>query len=88
MRANRCALLDAFSYVSGLTTVALALGIARLLVGVGRLMERRTQIRLYWVHLMWAANLFLFLSLQWWILFRWQSWTDWNRNPFPMDLSE
>ncbi len=70
--------MDAFSYVSGLTTVVLALGIARLLVGIGRLMERRVQFNLYWVHLMWVANLFLFLSLQWWILFRWQNWTDWN----------
>jgi len=70
--------LDASAYVSGLTTVVLALGNARLLVGVGRLMEHRPQVRLYWVHLMWVANLFLFLSLQWWILFRWASWTSWN----------
>ncbi len=70
--------MDAFAYVSGLTTVVLALGIARLLVGVGKLMERRHQLQLYWVHLMWVANVFLFLSMQWWILFRWQSWTDWN----------
>jgi hypothetical protein len=27
---------------------------------------------------MWVANVFLFLCLQWWILFRWQSWTQWN----------
>jgi hypothetical protein len=70
--------MDAFSYVSGLTTVVLALAIGRLLVGVGRLMEHRSQVRLYWVHLMWVANIFLFLSMQWWILFRWQGWTDWN----------
>ncbi len=70
--------MDAFAYVSGLTTVVLALGIARLLVGVGRLMEHRAQVHLYWVHLQWVANLFLFICLQWWILFRWQSWTDWN----------
>jgi hypothetical protein len=70
--------MDAFSYVSGLTTVVLALGIARLLIGVGKLMERRSQVQLYWVHLMWVANIFLFLSMQWWILFLWQSWTTWN----------
>ena len=70
--------MDAFAYVSGLTTVVLALGFARLLVGVGKLMEKRHQIKLYWVHLMWVANVFLFISMQWWILFRWQSWTDWN----------
>jgi hypothetical protein len=67
--------MDEFTCVSGLTSVVLALGIARLLVGI---MERRQQIKLYWVHLMWVANIFLFLAMQWWILFRWQGWTDWN----------
>jgi hypothetical protein len=70
--------MDAFSYVSVLTSIVLALGIARLLVGAGKLMEKRGQMRLYWVHLMWVANVFLFLAMEWWILFRWQSWTDWN----------
>jgi hypothetical protein len=31
--------MDPFSYVSGLTSVVLALGVARLLVGVGKLLE-------------------------------------------------
>jgi hypothetical protein len=70
--------MDAFSYVSGFTTLVLALGVARLLVGVGRLLEKRGQTRLYWVHLVWVANTFLFLALQWWILFRWQSETEWT----------
>jgi hypothetical protein len=70
--------LDAFSYVSGLTTVILALGIGRILVSGGRLLERRISVRLYWVHLMWVVNVFLYLCLQWWVLFRWQAWTDWN----------
>lgn len=50
--------MDAFTYVSGFTTVLLALGVARLLVGVGKLLEKRGQIRLYWVHLMWVINVF------------------------------
>jgi hypothetical protein len=70
--------VDTFSYVSGFTTVILALGVARLLVGTGKLLERRGQMRLYWVHLMWVVNVFLFLALQWWILFRWQSETEWT----------
>jgi hypothetical protein len=70
--------MDAFTYVSGFTTVVLALGVARLLVGVGKLLEKRGQVRLYWVHLMWVVNVFLFLSLEWWILFRWQSQTQWT----------
>jgi len=55
--------MDAFSYVSGLITVILALGIGRILVGVGKLLEERRRVRLYWVHFMWVANVFLFLSL-------------------------
>jgi hypothetical protein len=64
--------MDAFSYVLGFTTVVLTLGVARLLVGVGRLLEKRGQTRLYWVHLVWVVKVFLFLALEWWILFRWQ----------------
>ena len=70
--------MDAFPYVSGLTSVILALGLARILVGVGRLFERRHQLRLYWVHLLWSANVFLYITLQWWILFLWQAQQAWS----------
>ncbi len=73
--------MDAFSYVSGLTTVVLALGIGRIFVGIGRLTEKRGKIQVYWVHLMWVANMILFLCLEWWVLFRWQNWTTWT---FPL----
>ncbi len=58
--------------------MVLALGVARLLVGVGRLLEKRSQLRLYCVHLLWVANVFLFMSLEWWILFRWQTQQEWT----------
>lgn len=70
--------MDAFPYVSGLTSVILALGLARLLLGFGRLFERRHQMRLYWVHLLWAGNVFLYITLQWWILFLWQGQQNWS----------
>ena len=70
--------MDPFSYVSGLTSIVLALGVTRLLVGVGKLLEKRTQMRVYPVHLLWIANVLLFLTLGWWILFRWQSQQEWT----------
>lgn len=70
--------MDAFPYVSGLTSVILALGLARLLVGFGRLLERRHQMHLYWVHLLWGGNVFLYITLQWWVLFLWQSQQQWS----------
>ena len=70
--------MDSFSYVSGLATVILALGITRLLTGVGRLLQQRGRITLYWVHLFWVLNVFLFLLLNWWILYRWHIQKSWN----------
>jgi hypothetical protein len=73
-----CDLLDPFSYLSFLTSVVLALGVTRLLTGIGKLLQHRGRLNLYSIHLLWALNLFLFLVLDWWILYRWhtqQSWT-------------
>ena len=65
--------MDPFSYLSVLTSIVRALGITRILTGLGRLLQIRGRVRVYWVHLMWGLNLFLYLTLNWWILFRWQA---------------
>jgi hypothetical protein len=70
--------MDPFAYLSVLTSIVLALGIMRLLSGVGRLLQNRHQVRIYWVHLLWTLNVFLFLVLNWWILFRWSSQHEWS----------
>ncbi len=70
--------MDPFSYLSVLTSIILALGITRLLTGFGRLLQSRGQIKPYWVHLLWTLNVFLYLVLNWWILFRWHSQQDWT----------
>jgi hypothetical protein len=70
--------LEAFSYLSVLTSIVLALGITRIFAGVGAILEHRKSVRLYWVHMLWALNLLLFMSLQWWILFRWREQQEWN----------
>jgi len=70
--------MPAFSYLSGLTSIVLALGLARLLTGFGRVLQARGSVKNYWVHLVWGFNLFLYIVLIWWILFRWQGWVEWN----------
>jgi len=70
--------MAAFSYLSGLTSIVLALGLARLLTGFGRSLQARRKVHFYWVQLVWAVNLFLYILLIWWILFRWHTWNDWN----------
>jgi hypothetical protein len=70
--------MEHFPYLSVLTSIVLALGITRLLTGLGRLLQGRSHVRIYWVHLLWTLNVFLFLVLNWWILFRWHTHHEWN----------
>lgn len=70
--------MDVFSYISIVPSIIIALGITRLLTGIGKILERRKQVKTYWVHMLWSLNLLLWMSLNWWVLFRWNAQTDWN----------
>ncbi len=70
--------MDTFGYLSILTSIVLGLGITRVLTGFGSLIQVRDHMQVYWVHLLWALNLFLYLVLNWWILFRWHTQQEWN----------
>lgn len=70
--------MNPFSYLAYLTSVVLALSITRILTGVGKLLQVRGNVRLYWVHLLWALNLFLYAVLIWWIQYRWQTQAQWT----------
>jgi hypothetical protein len=73
--------MDAFSYISIVPSIIIALGLTRLLTGIGRIVERRNKVKTYWVHIVWSFNLFLFMALNWWILFRWAPEQIWS---FPL----
>ncbi|MCX6561619.1 MAG: hypothetical protein NTZ26_14025 [Candidatus Aminicenantes bacterium] len=61
--------------VSLLTSIVLALGITRILTGIGKIVQLRGRIRHSWLHLLWALDVLLFLLLNWWVLFRWHTTT-------------
>jgi hypothetical protein len=67
-----------FEYISLLTSIVLAIGITRILTGIGKIVQLRGTLRIYWVHLLWSMNVFLWLLLNWWILFRWHSYEGWT----------
>lgn len=73
--------MDVFSYISIIPSIIIALGITRLLTGVGRILERRGKVQNYWVHMLWALNLFVFMVLTWWIMIRWEPQLQWS---FPL----
>ena len=70
--------MEAFVYLSILTSLVLGPGITRILTRFGRLLQVWHKSRLYWVHVLWAVNLFLYIVLNWWILFRWSTVSEWN----------
>ncbi|MFN8379924.1 MAG: hypothetical protein U0452_14770 [Anaerolineae bacterium] len=70
--------MEPFAYLSVLTSLVIGLGIARLLTGVGWMMQARGKVRYSWTHALWILNVFLFALLNWWILFRWRTQEEWT----------
>lgn len=70
--------MDFFSYVSIVSSIILSLGIARILTGLAKILDKNVRKRTYLVHLLWSLMCFSFLVLNWWILARWSSVTTWN----------
>ena len=65
--------MGAFEYLSVLISIILALGMTRVLAGVGEMLQARSRRRIYWVHAIWIVNLFLYLVVASWIFYRWRN---------------
>jgi len=70
--------MSAFEYLSVLISIILALGMTRVLAGVGEMLQARKHRRIYWVHVIWIVNLFIYLVVSWWIFYRWRNQQSWN----------
>ena len=76
--------MGAFEYLSVLISIILALGMTRVLGGVGEMLQARSRHRIYWVHVIWIVNLFLYLVIAWWIFYRWRDQQPWTFLPFSL----
>jgi hypothetical protein len=74
--------MGAFEYLSVLISIILALGMTRVLAGVGEMLQARRQRRIYWVHVLWTVNLFVYLVVAWWIFYRWRNQQEWTFSLF------
>ena len=70
--------MGAFEYLSVLISIILALGMTRVLAGVGEMLQARMRPRIYWVHVVWIVNLFTYLVVAWWIFYRWRNQQEWS----------
>lgn len=69
-----------FVHVRVLIGMIVGLGLTHLLRNFADLMERRGNRRLYWVHLVWALFVFLYMLHFWWWEFRLSHVQPWNFN--------
>lgn len=58
--------MDFFNYVMVLASVIVGLAVTHLLQGVARMIQHPDRSKLYWVHLLWIALMFLNALLLWW----------------------
>lgn len=65
-----------FTHVRVVIGMVVSLSLARLLTGVALFIQHPGRTKVYWVHLAWAASLFLFLLHFWWWEYRLQALTE------------
>jgi hypothetical protein len=70
--------MSAFEYLSVLISIILALGMTRVLAGVGEMLQASSHRQIYSVHLLWIINLFLYLLVAWWVFYRWRNQQPWT----------
>jgi hypothetical protein len=73
--------MDVYLHVRVLLSMILGLGVAHLLRGVARIVQHPKKAKTYWVHLVWALFLFLYLIHFWWWEFSLQKVERWT---FPL----
>src|SRR3954466_1004803 len=83
LRQRRCrwdnqVAVDPFSYVCILTSIVAGLAVARLVGGVGQLMQTWKRTPGYWVHALWMVNTLMTVIISWWVQYRWRSVEHWT----------
>jgi hypothetical protein len=73
--------MDMYLHVRVLFSMILGLGVSRLLAGVAKIVQHPKEYKVYWVHLLWALFLFLYLIHFWWWEYRLQGIQQWT---FPL----
>lgn len=70
--------MSMFDYVMVLASIIVGLGLTRLLQGVVDIIQDRDRSRVYWVHLIWVAYMFITTAFWWWWEFRYREVAVWT----------
>jgi hypothetical protein len=73
--------MDMYQHARVRFSIILGLGVSRLLSGVARIVQHPKHYKVYWVHLLWALFVFLYLINFWWWEYRLHGIQQWT---FPL----
>jgi hypothetical protein len=71
-----------FAQLSVLISVILGLALAHLLRGLSKLIQQRTTVNIYWVHVVWTINLIVYILAVWWGMTSWNKLQTWTTELF------
>jgi len=77
-----------FEYVVVLTGVIIGLAVAHLMQGVAKIVEQPKRVRIWWVHLVWVAQMGLLCMFWWWFEFRLRLIGSWTFQLYAFVLGE
>ena len=80
--------MNAFDYLSVITSIILGLSLTQLLTGLGRMIQVRARLRFYWPLLLAIIALVLADLQFWWSLFGQRERADWDFAGFLVILSQ
>ena len=70
--------MSVFEYLGVLLSVILGLGLTHILSGVSKTIHARETMKIYWVHLLWALSVVIYIVVIWWGMFWWSSQESWT----------
>ncbi len=70
--------MDPFSYICVLTSIVAGLAVARLVGGLGQLIQTWKRTPGYWVHALWMVNTLIAVIITWWVQYRWRTVEHWT----------
>ena len=74
--------MDTFEYLSVLISVLLGLAVTHIFAGLVEVIQKRTDISVYWLHIVWAGNIVLWITFFWWFFFAWDELPSWSMRMF------
>src|SRR5476651_598404 len=74
--------ISVFDYFGVPVSVMFGLALTHMLRGVGRMIELRREVRPYWVQLVWALNVVVFVLAIWWGMYWWKGLQEWTAEWF------